>query len=60
MQLFEVEHIGRRRLGLLRDILLNRYPQVDAGQLAVDCGVKSDWSMASRDENGSMQAGVRG
>lgn len=59
MQLFEVEHIGRRRLGLLRDILLNRYPQVDAGQLAVDCGVKSDWSMASRDENGSMQAVLR-
>lgn len=59
MQLFDVEHIGRRRLGLLREILQSRYPHIDSRQLAADCGVKPDWSMASRDPQGSMQAALR-
>ena len=58
MQLFELEHMGRRRLAALRDILQSRYPQIDIRQVAMDCGIKTDWSQATT-ENRSLQAALR-
>ena len=58
MQLFELEHMGRRRLAALRDKLHSRYPQIDSRQIAMDCGIKSDWSQATS-ENRSLQAALR-
>ncbi len=44
MQLFQLEHIGKRRLAMLREILTSRYPEVDIHALAVESEILSDWS----------------
>ncbi|MDX1505993.1 MAG: AraC family transcriptional regulator ligand-binding domain-containing protein [Spongiibacter sp.] len=44
MQLFQLEHIGKRRLAMLREILQARYPEIDRQALAVECEILSDWS----------------
>lgn len=44
MQLFEQEHIGRRRLATLRELLISRYPDVDIDALAQRHDILPDWS----------------
>lgn len=44
MQLFEQEHIGRRRLATLRELLMSRYPEFNLDALAARHNVLPDWS----------------
>ncbi|MBD2858903.1 AraC family transcriptional regulator ligand-binding domain-containing protein [Spongiibacter sp. KMU-158] len=44
MQLFQLEHMGKRRLAMLRNLLESQFPQIDATALAASSEVLSDWS----------------
>lgn len=48
MLLMESEHIGKRRLAALKDVLTSRYPSVDQQALTAELGLQPDWSNPQR------------
>ncbi len=44
MQLFQLEHMGKRRLAMLRNLLESHYSHLDITALAASSEVLSDWS----------------
>ncbi|MFT5033940.1 MAG: AraC-like DNA-binding protein [Bacteroidia bacterium] len=51
MLLMESEHIGKRRLSALKDVLSSRYPEVDQRALTVALGLQPDWSNPERQDS---------
>lgn len=53
MLLMESEHIGKRRLSALKDVLSSRYPEIEQRAITNELGLQADWSNPERHD--SMQ-----
>ncbi len=51
MQLFELEHMGRRRLATLKELLKTSHPEIDRNSIAARHGIHGDWNRAADDQN---------
>ncbi len=51
MLLMESEHIGKRRLAALQEVLTHRYPSVDQNAITAELGLRSDWTSPGRNDS---------